>query len=306
MNTEKLCLLANQLGCEVIRNGMLRDFTTFKVGGECPLIIAINSEESLSRLICACADGGMRYMVLAKGSNMLCDDKGFDGVILLMGSAFSQIEMIGDCLVRVNAGCSLMKLCRFALDNSLTGLEFAYGIPGTVGGAVYMNAGAYGGEIKDIAEVVHAVDGSGRSREFKRDELGLSYRGSVFQKNGCIITSAVFRLEKGDREQISAKMEQLMSRRREKQLEFPNAGSTFKRPAGQFAGKLIQDCGLRGLTVGGAQVSKKHCGFVINTGNATSEDIKTLIKQVQDTVLEKTGFFLECEVRIIPYSDTNT
>lgn len=303
MNTEQLCILARKLGCRILINRKLRDFTTFRVGGECPVIIEINSENSLAELVKFSNQNRLRTMVIGKGSNMLCDDKGFDGVVFLMGNEFSKIRLIDDVTVEAEAGCPLIRLCRFALENSLGGLEFAYGIPGTVGGSVYMNAGAYGGEIKNVIQSARAADADGNISEFSKEEMELSYRTSVFQRRNSIITKAVFKLHKAEKSEIEARMNELMARRKEKQpLEYPNAGSTFKRPQGQFAGKLIQDCGLKGVSIGGAQVSEKHSGFVINTGNATSDDIKRLIEKVQQTVLEKTGYFLECEVRIIPYS----
>lgn len=303
MNTEQLCILARKLGCRILINRKLRDFTTFRVGGECPVIIEINSENSLAELVKFSNQNRLHTMVIGKGSNMLCDDKGFDGAVFLMGNEFSKIRLIDDVTVEAEAGCPLIRLCRFALENSLGGLEFAYGIPGTVGGAVYMNAGAYGGEIKNVIQSARAADADGNISKFSKEEMELSYRTSIFQRRNSIITKAVFKLHKAEKSEIEARMNELMARRKEKQpLEYPNAGSTFKRPQGQFAGKLIQDCGLKGVSIGGAQVSEKHSGFVINTGNATSDDIKRLIEKVQQTVLEKTGYFLECEVRIIPYS----
>ena len=212
------------------------------------------------------------------------------------------ISLVNDTNISVSAGTSLKKLCNSALDNSLTGLEFAYGIPGTVGGAVFMNAGAYDGEVKDVIVSCETVDMNGNVKKYTKDEMDLSYRHSAFQSKDEIIVSAVFELKKGDKDLISEKMNDLMSRRKDKQpLEYPNAGSTFKRPVGQFAGKLIQDCGLRGFAVGGAMVSEKHCGFVINNNNATCEDVTSLISQVQEKVLKETGFFLECEVKILKY-----
>ena len=233
---------------------------------------------------------------------MLCADEGFDGAVLLIGSDFSEITILDDCTIRAQAGAAMSRLCRVALDNGLSGLEFAYGIPGTVGGGIYMNAGAYGGEMKDVLVSVTAMDRNGELHTYTPAQLELTYRRSRFSHTDEIIVSGDFKLAHGDKAEIEAKMNELMARRKDKQpLEYPNAGSTFKRPEGQFAGKLIQDCGLRGATVGGAQVSEKHCGFVINKGGATSADIKELIAQIQKTVYEKTGFYLECEVRIIPY-----
>ena len=302
MNIEKVIKTAKDLGCGVFEDKCLKDYTTFKIGGKCLALIEINSEQTIALLINTCNNENVRYLVLGKGSNMLCDDRGFDGVVLHIGNEFADIEVIADNVIRASAGCNLAKLCKVALDNSLSGLEFAYGIPGTVGGAVFMNAGAYGGEVKDVLVDVNCVDKEGNIHTLSVDELDLSYRHSIFHNNGWIITSAVFKMKKAPKEEIKAKMDDLIGRRKDKQpLEYPNAGSTFKRPVGQFAGKLIQDCGLKGFRVGGAMVSEKHSGFVINYDNATCKDVLTLIKQVQNIVKEKTGFFLECEVKIIPY-----
>lgn len=303
MNIQKICELAENNGCKVNFDCLLKNYTTFKIGGKCPAVIEINSQRALSELIKYCNDNDIRYLIIGKGSNMLCDDRGFDGVVFHIGADFSEITMLDDETFEVESGCSLIKLCRFALDKCLSGLEFAYGIPGTVGGAVYMNAGAYGGEIKDVLQSVECVDKHGDVHKLDASELDLSYRHSVFHDNGWVVTKAVFKLNKGDKDEISAQMNDLMGRRKDKQpLEYPNAGSTFKRPVGQFAGKLIQDCGLKGFSVGGAMVSDKHSGFVINYNNATCEDVLGLIEKVQKIVQEETGYFLECEVKIIPYT----
>lgn len=304
MKTQQLCVLAEENGCKVYRDRMLKDYTTFKIGGKCNIVIDITSQESLAVLLKYCNENNINYLIIGKGSNMLCDDKGFNGVVFHIGNDFAQIKLIDKCTIEVEAGCSLMKLCKFALENSLTGLEFAYGIPGTVGGAIFMNAGAYDGEIKNVLESVECVDTDGNIHYLKAEELDLSYRHSIFHENDCVVIKGVFKLSNGNEKAISDKMNDLMCRRKEKQpLEYPNAGSTFKRPVGQFAGKLIQDCGLKGFSVGGAMVSEKHSGFVINYDNATYEDVTELIKQVQKIVKEKTGFWLECEVRIIPYEE---
>ena len=304
MKTQQLCVLAEENGCKVYRDRMLKDYTTFKIGGKCNIVIDITSQESLAVLLKYCNENNINYLIIGKGSNMLCDDKGFNGVVFHIGNDFAQIKLIDECTIEVEAGCSLVKLCKFALGNSLTGLEFAYGIPGTVGGAIFMNAGAYDGEIKNVLESVECVDTDGNIHYLKAEELDLSYRHSIFHENDCVVTKGVFKLSKGNEKAIFDKMNDLMCRRKEKQpLEYPNAGSTFKRPVGQFAGKLIQDCGLKGFSVGGAMVSEKHSGFVINYDNATYEDVTELIKQVQKIVKEKTGFWLECEVRIIPYEE---
>ena len=300
---DELCRLAKQLGCEVRYDEPLSQHTTFKVGGNCRAYIELSSDSSAAELIKAAGSLGVRYCVLGNGSNVLFDDLGYNGVIFHIGHLMSGIELLGENSIRAAAGAGLNRLCTFAYENSLTGLEFAYGIPGSVGGAVYMNAGAYGGEIKDVLKAVEVVDcKDGRHFSFNIGELEMSYRQTSFMKNGLIVLGAVFELEKGDTSEIRARMDELMDKRREKQpLEYPSAGSTFKRPVGKFAGKLIQDSGLRGYTIGGAQVSEKHCGFVINKGGATAKDILELIKHIQETVMEKTGSYLECEVRYIPY-----
>ena len=303
MKISKLCEIAVDLGCEVKYNEPLSLHTTFRVGGNCRAFIELASDIAVIELIRAANDMGVRYFVLGNGSNVLFDDCGYNGVIFHIGNLMSKIELHEENNVRASAGAGLNRLCTFALDNSLAGLEFAYGIPGSVGGAVFMNAGAYGGEIKDVIKSVEVVDcKDGKPYIFKVGELDMSYRQTSFMKNGMIVLGGVFELKKGSRAEIKARMDELMSRRKDKQpLEYPSAGSTFKRPEGKFAGKLIQDSGLRGYTVGGAQVSEKHCGFIINRGGATSKDILSLISHIQDTVLEKTGSYLECEVRYIPY-----
>lgn len=208
--------------------------------------------------------------------------------------------MIGEDTIRCFAGVPLVKLCGFALDNGLGGLEFAYGIPGSVGGAVYMNAGAYGGEMKDVLASVTALDINGNIHEYSADELEMSYRHSRFTDSGEVILSAEFRLQKADKNSIKARMSELMEKRRSKQpLEFPSAGSTFKRPEGAYAAQLIEECGLKGFTVGNAQVSEKHSGFVINRGGASFDDVMAVIAEVKRTVAEKTGYRLECEPIII-------
>jgi UDP-N-acetylmuramate dehydrogenase len=301
-NTEKLLKLAVQLECRVMYDEPLSAHTTFKVGGACTAMIDVSSKEHLTKLTAQANELGVRTLVLGKGSNVLCDDRGFDGVVLLMGSSIDGIYMKDENTICAQAGCSLVKLCRFALEHSLSGLEFAYGIPGTVGGAIYMNAGAYGGEIKDVLTSCTAVDRNGEIRVFDQSGLGMSYRRSRFCDTEEIIVEGEFKLTPANYDDIQDKMVELMGKRREKQpLEYPSAGSTFKRPQGQFAGKLIEDCGLRGYSKGGAQVSEKHCGFIVNKGGATCEDILGLIKDVQKIVQEKTGFLLECEVKYIPF-----
>ncbi|MBQ4096379.1 MAG: UDP-N-acetylmuramate dehydrogenase [Oscillospiraceae bacterium] len=292
--------LSEKLGCCTLVNEPLSKHTTFKVGGYCPLAVFASSDESIKSIIKYCTTNGVKLLVIGNGSNLLVSDKGFDGVVLIIGKDYQSLTLVDDTTIEVKSGCLLSQLCMFALQNELTGLEFAYGIPGTVGGAVYMNAGAYDGEISNVIESAQAIDSDSNVVTFTREQMELGYRKSIFQDIDCVITKAVFKLKKGDKAEIKAKMDDLMNRRKSKQpLEYPSAGSTFKRPLGNFAGKLIDDCGLRGYTVGGAQVSEKHCGFVINKNNATFEDITTLIRNVQNIVFEKTGYCLECEVKII-------
>ena len=238
--------------------------------------------------------------MIGNGSNLLVTDNGIDNVVIKIGSKMSKIELIDDTTIFCEAGASLKSLCMFALENSLSGLEFAYGIPGTLGGAVYMNAGAYGGEMKDVLFSCKHIDADGNIGELSQDELDLRYRGSVYTDNGFTIVSAIMKLKKAEMTDIKAAMDDKLQRRKDKQpLEYPSAGSTFKRPEGYFAGALIEESGLKGYTVGGAQVSEKHAGFVINKNKATATDVITLIKDVQKIVFEKHGVMLETEVKII-------
>lgn len=275
-------------------------YTSFKTGGNADVVVNIKSCEELKKTVIFCKENNIKTLIIGNGSNLLIRDKGFDGAVIHLGRDFDDIKLTEDGVVECLAGTSLVKLCRFALENSLTGLEFAYGIPGTVGGGAYMNAGAYGGELKDVMSRCDHMDKEGNTGSFEKDELKLSYRSSAYKDSELIITKAYFKLEKGDKDKIKEAMDDVMQRRKDKQpLEYPSAGSTFKRPEGYFAGKLIEDCGLKGVSVGGAMVSEKHSGFIINYDNATSSDILRLIGLVQDTVLANTGVFLETEVKII-------
>ncbi len=290
---------AQALGVRTKRNELMSAHTTFKVGGCCDIMVFVNSVESVRRLILCANVSGLDYYILGNGSNVLFSDKGFRGAIILLGADFSDIT-VKDDVITAAAGASLQRVCRRALENSLSGMEFAYGIPGTVGGAVYMNAGAYGGEIKDIVSQVTCVNVRGEIITYKADELNFAYRSSRFSDSGEIILSADFKLQTGDSSSIKARMDELMERRKSRQpLEFPSAGSAFKRPEGTFAGLVIEQSGLKGYTVGGAQISEKHANFIINRGGATADDIMKLISDVKRTVKEKTGYELECEIRII-------
>ncbi len=272
--------------------------TSFKIGGLADIFAAVENEHELKVLKVLCDTYGVPMLVIGKGSNLLVSDKGIDGVVVTT-EPMNTIT-VEDCRITAGAGATLSSLCSAAATAGLTGLEFACGIPGSVGGAVYMNAGAYGGEMKDVIESVTALMPDGEIRTFENSELGLSYRKSIFAQNGATVISAVFKLTQGQTEKIRDDMADILRRRKEKQpLEYPSAGSTFKRPEGNFAGALIEQCGLKGKSVGGAMVSRKHAGFVINTGSASCADVRTLIKKVQESVEGETGIFLETEVLFV-------
>lgn len=270
--------------------------TTFKIGGAADILITVGNLSELQTVISACKDCSMPYMILGNGSNLLVSDKGIEGAVIALDGDFKEISVESET-VTAGAGAKLSRLCTVAMEHSLSGLEFAYGIPGTVGGAMYMNAGAYGGEMKDVALSVTAMSPDGSVREVPAAEMALGYRTSVFKTNGDIILFAKYNLHTGVKSAIKAQMEDIMGRRKSKQpLEYPSAGSVFKRPEGAFAGTLIEQCGLKGKTVGGAQVSEKHAGFIINVGGATCDDVMELVKVVQDTVKAETGYILEREI----------
>ena len=307
--------LKQQLQAEEIRfaeNEPLSAHCTFKIGGPADVFAQPETEEQLCRVIALCKACGVKYYLLGNGSNILFEDAGYRGVVvdttaLKMGIGFlenvshpgAEPGAVFDAVI-AGAGLKLSALCKAALDSSLTGLEFAYGIPGTVGGAVYMNAGAYGGEMKDVLTTVRYLAAEGEVREVPAAELDLRYRHSIFEENGGCILSAQFHLQPGNAADIRAKMDELMAKRVEKQpLDKPSAGSTFKRPAGAFAAALIDQCGLRGYRHGGAAVSDKHCGFVVNLGGATCADVLVLCDEVRAIVKEKTGYDLEKEIRVV-------
>lgn len=273
--------------------------TTFKIGGNASLVVFPESETQISEIVKAAKQAGIRLITIGNGSNLLVDDDGIDACVMILDEHFSDIKLIDEETIYASAGAMLIKVCRFAYENGLSGLEFAYGIPGTCGGGAFMNAGAYGGEMKDVLVKCSHIDKNGNIGCLENDDLKLSYRHSAYYDNDCIITGLYLKLKKGDKAEIKEKMDDLISRRRNKQpLEFPSAGSTFKRPEGYFAGALIEECGLRGRSVGGAQVSEKHCGFVINKGGATCKDVLELCKICSDTVYDKKGVKLEMEIRV--------
>ena len=254
-------------------NEPMKLHTTFRIGGPADVYAEPESAEELMELISVCEGSGTPYMILGHGSNILVGDGGIRGTVICLGKAFAEIRVDGDC-IEAQAGALLGAVASTALEHGLAGMEFASGIPGSVGGALVMNAGAYGGEIKDILESAEILETDGSRCAVTAEELELGYRTSNILPLGRTVLSARFRLKPGDPEEIAAKMKDLNGRRKDKQpLEYPSAGSTFKRPEGYFAGKLIEDAGCKGLTVGGAQVSEKHAGFVINIGDATAKDV---------------------------------
>ena len=271
--------------------------TTFRVGGPADFFVTPKAKEEVRDVICICKEAGMPYYIIGNGSNLLVSDAGYRGVIVQIYKEMNEVKVEGD-LVKAQAGALLSGIAAKALGAELSGFEFASGIPGTIGGACVMNAGAYGGEMKDVLESVTVLTGEGKIIELGRNELELGYRTSVIAKKGYIVLGAVLKLERGDGEKIKTYMDELKEKRVTKQpLEYPSAGSTFKRPEGYFAGKLIEDAGLRGFQVGGAQVSEKHCGFVINRDHATAADIMELMRQVQIRVKENSGVDMEPEVK---------
>lgn len=273
--------------------------TTFGIGGPA-LLLRPRSRAELQAAMTLCREAGEEPFILGRGSNLLVSDSGISRPVIQLDGDFTAITREGNTL-RCGAGVSLIAVCRAAAENSLSGIEWGYGIPGSLGGGVYMNAGAYGGEMKDILTEVTFLDEAGEYRTLPAAELSLSYRHSIFEdRPGTVIVGAVLTLTPGDPAAIRAAMEDYMSRRREKQpLEYGSAGSTFKRPVGNYASALVDQCGLKGLSVGGAEVSRKHAGFIINRGGATAADVRELIAEVQRIVREKTGYTLECEIKYI-------
>lgn len=284
-------------GCAFLCDEPMSRHTTFKIGGAADLFITPSSEEQAAGVIRRCRELGIGYCLIGNGSNLLVEDGGLRKAVIAFTKPFGGIKREGEA-VAAQAGALLSSVCRFACDNSLSGMEFAFGIPGSVGGAVYMNAGAYGGEMKDILSEVRALFPDGEIRTIPADEAGFGYRDSAFQHNGAVVLSARFALKPGGKPDIEARMDDIMRRRKDKQpLEWPSAGSVFKRPPGNFAGALIEQSGLKGFAVGGAQVSEKHAGFIINRGGASCGDVLALIEKVRETVLRQTGVMLEPEIK---------
>ena len=287
------------LGIAYEENVPMSAKTSFKIGGPAELMLFPASIEELQACIKLYAEQGEKPFILGCGSNLLVKDSGLDGVVISTEKLLG-ITLAGDGLVYCGAGVKLSELCVFAQKQGLSGLEFAYGIPGSAGGAAYMNAGAYGGEMKDVLHSAQYIDATGDLCELSAEQLDLGYRHSIFMQNHGVIAGLTVKLSPGDPAKIRTKMDETMQKRRDKQpLEFPSAGSVFKRPEGHFAGGLIEQCGLKGKGVGGAQVSEKHAGFIVNAGGATASDVRALIALVQTVVEAETGVFLEPEIRFV-------
>lgn len=301
---ERLAALCQLEKIPVLWDEPMKNHTSFKIGGPAAALCAPKDRQQLRELVGFVQREGVDSWYIGNGSNLLVSDEGLNGIAILLDSGFDgEIEVDGTVLL-APAGKKLSAVCAAACAAGLTGLEFAYGIPGSVGGAVYMNAGAYGGEMKDRLLWVEYLAPTGEIVRLEQEQMGLSYRHSCFMEEGmqgsCIVRAA-FGLQRGEKAAIQSEMERILNQRRQKQpLEYPSAGSTFKRPQGAFAAQLIDECGLKGFTVGGAQVSEKHAGFVINTGKATCADVLELTRQVRECVQEKTGYLLELEVRQLP------
>lgn len=301
---ERLAALCQLEKIPVLWDEPMKNHTSFKIGGPAAALCAPKDRRQLRELVGFVQREGVDSWYIGSGSNLLVSDEGLNGIAILLDGGFDgEIELDGTVLL-APAGKKLSALCAAACAAGLTGLEFAYGIPGSVGGAVYMNAGAYGGEMKDRLLWVEYLAPTGEIVRLEQEQLSLSYRHSCFMDAGmqgsCIVRAA-FGLQRGEKAAIQSEMDRILNQRRQKQpLEYPSAGSTFKRPQGAFAAQLIDECGLKGFTVGGAQVSKKHAGFVINTGKATCADVLELTRQVRECVQEKTGYLLELEVRQLP------
>lgn len=288
-----------EISDNVIMNEPMSAHTSFRIGGNADAFASVTSEEEIKRLMSFCKENDIPYMLMGNGSNMLVSDKGIRGLVIQVGSGMQNCRIEGTS-VFAEAGVLMSKLAKTVLREELSGFETLSGIPGTLGGGIYMNAGAYGGEIKDVAEEITYIDREGEIRTIGADKAEFSYRHSVFEREGYIILSAKLRLKKGKYDDIKSAMDDYNKRRADKQpLNMPSAGSTFKRPEGYFAGKLIQDCGLMGYSVGGAQVSEKHAGFVVNKGGATAAEVLALIEHIKHTVREKFGVELSPEVRLV-------
>jgi len=299
-NLLALSKICEQLGCLQITNAPMKNYTTFKIGGPADLLVSPSSKEQVKQIICTCRELNIPLTVIGNGSNLLVSDYGIRGCVLKLGMEMSSIALEENDTVSCLAGTPFSALSVFAMKNALAGLEFAYGIPGTTGGALFMNAGAYGGELKDVILSAEHIDSNGNIVTLQKNDMQLGYRSSVYSSLGGCILSMKLQLSRGNTQEIKAKMDDFMSRRKDKQpLEYPSAGSVFKRPEGYFAGALIEQAGLKGYSVGEAAVSEKHAGFIINKGHASCSDVEQLISHIQKIVFENSGVHLECEIKKI-------
>lgn len=292
--------IAEEADCPFRKDEPMALHTTFRIGGPADRFITVKTVSQLLKILDAFKQGGTPWLMLGNGSDLLVSDDGIRGAVICLEGEFKQIQLLADgCTLRAGAAASLASVCSFARDHALTGLEFAWGIPGSVGGAVYMNAGAYGGEMKDVVKKVCYAAFPGSMEEAMGEELGFSYRKSRYTGKRDVILFAEYGLARGNQMEISREMEELMSRRKEKQpYDMPSAGSVFKRPQKGYAAALIEQCGLKGERIGGAQISPKHAGFIVNTGGATCADVLSLMEKIQKTVERETGILLEPEIRV--------
>ncbi|MBQ5911406.1 MAG: UDP-N-acetylmuramate dehydrogenase [Clostridia bacterium] len=296
MKVDSLVALSEKLKIKYILNEKMALHTSFKIGGAADIFLCPENKEQLAEILKTAKENGIPCTMLGKGCNLLVSDGGIEGAVITTLS-MQQIILVNETVILAEAGATLADVCRFARDNSLTGLEFAYGIPATVGGALYMNAGAYGGDMSMVVKSAASIGKDFTPVYRKTNEMKLGYRQSIYEENGEVITAVVFDLEVGDKARITEDMETIMAKRKKSQpLEYPSAGSTFKRPEGYFAAALIDECGLKGHSVGDAEVSTKHAGFVINKGGATCNDVLSLIEDIKNTVKEKRGVELSTEV----------
>jgi UDP-N-acetylmuramate dehydrogenase len=283
----------------ISRDVPMAEHTTFRIGGPADVLVSPRSLEQLRTAICLCRENHFSLLILGSGSNLLVADRGIRGVTVRIGPELSQVRIEGET-VWAQAGIGLGELARQAASSQLTGLEFAEGIPGTLGGAIVMNAGAYGGEMRQIVESVEAFSPSGQERTFQADELEYGYRHSIFQTNGYVVTSACLSLHRGEAAKIWQRIHEYSESRASKQpLEYPSAGSVFRRPAGFFVGPLLEQLGLKGYRIGGAEISNKHAGFIVNTGKATARDVLALVEHARKTAWETMGVDLQPEIRIV-------
>lgn len=293
----KLC---NNLRCSVISNEPLKKHTSFKIGGPADLFVYVNSIDNLKIILNYINTQNIPFFILGNGTNVLASDEGFRGIVINLTKIKDKLSIADNNIITCSSGISLAKVCVFALKNSLSGLEFAWGIPGSCGGALFMNAGAYGSDMSDIILEGSHIKYDGVEEILGKDKLNLTYRKSYYTNKPFIITSIKMQLKNENPTIIRSKMyENILKRKTKQPLEFPNAGSIFKRPEGYYAGTLIEQCGLKGKKVGGAMVSPKHAGFIVNTGNATSNDVCNLVNLIKETVYKKTGVTLECEIKTL-------